>query len=75
MPKWVAQGNTDKVLEWCKEADDGLDGMPTNDIHPTKNSILRESDGVGGVGGVRDLYARMLAKFPRRHSFLAPTER
>ena len=60
--------NTDKVLEWCKEADDRLDILSTNDIHPTKISILRESD---GVGGVRDLYARMLAKFPRRHSFLA----
>ena len=72
MPKCVGSGTIRKVLERCKEADDRLDSLPTNDIHPTKISILREGD---GVGGARDLCARMLAKFPRSHSFLAPMER
>ena len=64
----VARGNTAEALEWCEEADVGLDSTLTNDVRLTKINILR---GSGDVGGARDLCARMLAKFPRHHSFLA----
>lgn len=64
----VARGNAAKALEWCGEADDGLDSIFANDVCLTKISILRES---GDAEGARDLCSRMLEKFPRHHSFLA----
>ena len=64
----AARSNTAKALEWCEEADDGFDSMSTNDVRLMQINILRES---GDVKGARDLCARMLAKFPRHHSFLA----
>lgn len=64
----VARGNMAKAIEWCEEGDDGMDSTHANDMRLMKINIMRKS---GDIWGARDMCSRMLAKFPRHHSFLA----